>query len=184
MARGLEGAGVADVDLCPEARRGGPMEHCCWPWAARPRRRVRPPRPGDRRGIALVEEGGTAIVEMARPAGWAWSPRMSATPRQGLHLRHRRADRGGRRGRGRGRPGQRGWRRDHRRRRGGDRGHRGGRRPARRPADCATCAPPSSGPPRCASGLRRAPSPRRCARLTRRLQALAERLPRDPAAFP
>ena len=82
IGRGLERAGLMPPDLCrsPTAARAR-STRCSSTSAARRSAKVqRPARPRDRGGYGLVEDGGTAMVEMAAACGLRSSPRTSATP--------------------------------------------------------------------------------------------------------
>ena len=137
-------------------------------------------------GFALVEDGGTAIVEVAAASGLTLVAPRRARRVGRVQRRHRRADRRGRR---RGRAG--GARRPRaaarpptaaraRSRRSTTRGG-----PARRARSscCATSARRSSGPPS-GSPRRRAPTRRPCKRLRDRLDAPGATLPQRPARRP
>ena len=155
--------------------------------AARPSRRdVHDPlgRP-HRAAFALVEDGGTAVLEMAAASGLglvaeaerdAWAASTYGTG----ELICAAVDAGAR-----GDPGRRRRLGHDRRRRGRARGDRGARRPRRRAhrrAD-ATCARRSSAPRRC-SGRRRAPTRRSSRGWRRGSTSSPRRLPRDPRGVP
>ena len=112
-------------------------------------------------GYALLEDGGTAVVEMAQASGLALVSPSERDAVAASTRRDRRADRRGRRRRRAGRARRLRRQRHHRRRRG--RASRRSRRPAacaaRGSSRCATCARRSSARPR-SSARRRAPTRR------------------------
>ena len=175
IGRGLERAGLVPPDLLPgRRRRRGHARGAAAPRsAARPPARACTTRSGAQitAGFGLIEDGGTAIVEMADGVAgsrlvaeaerdaWAASTYgtgelIAAAVEAGAAVVLVAVGGSG----------------DDRRRRGRDRGDRGRRRPAaaRGSSCCATCARRGSAPRRC-SGRRRAPTPAMVTRLEERL---------------
>ena len=103
IGRGLERAGLMPPDLCPLADGGeGTMEALLLALGGETvAADVHDPlgRPL-RAAFGLVEDGGTAVLEMAAASGLGLVAEARARPVGGVDVRHGRADlRGGRRGR-------------------------------------------------------------------------------------
>ena len=83
IGRGLERAGLMPPDLCPVADGGEGTLDALLPQLGGEVVAVEVHDPLGRplrAGFGLVEDGATAIVEMARPAGSGWWRRRSAIP--------------------------------------------------------------------------------------------------------
>ena len=84
IGRGLERAGLMPPDLCPVADGGeGTLDALLPQLGGELRRRRRSEArsaPPVRTGFGLVEDGGTAIVEMAMASGLGLVAETSATP--------------------------------------------------------------------------------------------------------
>ena len=167
IGRGLESRGLEPPDLCPVADGGeGTAEILVLALGGRTAgAEVSDPLGRPRRaGFALVEDGGTAVVEVAAASGLALVAEderdaEAATSRGTGELIAAAVDAGAA---GRARRGRR--QRDDGRRRRRDRRHPGGRRPARRQARGAVRrAHAVRARRRASSGRRRAPTPPRCA---------------------
>ena len=102
IGRGLERAGLMPPDLCPVADGGEGTLDALLPQLGGELHAVEVQDPlgrAVRAGFGLVEDGGTAIVEMAAASGLGPRRRGRARRLGRLHVRHRPADRRRRRGR-------------------------------------------------------------------------------------